>query len=102
MKAAAGTLDAIIDTVSAAHDINTLIALMAPRGRYVMVGLRPNQPVLNHSAMIMKCYNVAGSAIGNHGMTQEMLNFCGEKNITADVEVRLLPYVHAVDVGLVP
>eukprot|EP00878_Enallax_costatus_P000289 GHUV01000361.1.p1 GENE.GHUV01000361.1~~GHUV01000361.1.p1 ORF type:complete len:432 (+),score=134.66 GHUV01000361.1:106-1401(+) len=94
MKAAAGTLDAIIDTVSAEHDINTLIALMAPRGRYVMVGLPPNKPVLNHSAMIMKCYNVAGSAIGNHDMTQEMLDFCGEKNITADVEVIDMDYVN--------
>lgn len=94
MKAAAGTLDAIIDTVSAEHDINTLIALMAPRGKYVMVGLPPNKPVLNHSAMIMRCYSVAGSAIGTHNMTQEMLNFCGERNITADVEVIDMDYVN--------
>jgi cinnamyl-alcohol dehydrogenase len=94
MKAAAGTLDAVIDTVSAAHDINTLLALMAPRGKYVMVGLPPNQPVLNHTAMVMNCFTVAGSAIGNHKMTQEMLDFCGEKNITADVEVIDMDYVN--------
>lgn len=82
-----GTLDGIIDTVSAEHDLNAVLALLAPRGQYVMVGLPPNKPTINHVAIVQKCLSMSGSAVGNAGMTQDMLNFCGEKGITADVEV---------------
>ena len=88
MKAAAGTLDAIIDTVSAEHDINALLTLLSPGGKYVMVGLPPDAPKLNNSLIIMKCLTIAGSLVGNHDMTQDMLEFCGKNNITSDVEVR--------------
>jgi D-arabinose 1-dehydrogenase-like Zn-dependent alcohol dehydrogenase len=93
--AAAGTLTGIIDTVSAKHDVNALLALLAPRGRMVVVGLPPDMPTINHFAVVQKNLVYSGSTIGNLGMTQEMLNFCGEKNITADVEVGcdLLPYI---------
>lgn len=83
----AGTLDGIIDTVSAEHDLNAVLALLAPRGQYVMVGLPPNKPTINHVAIVQKCLTMSGSAVGNAAMTQDMLNFCGEKGITADVEV---------------
>jgi D-arabinose 1-dehydrogenase-like Zn-dependent alcohol dehydrogenase len=46
--AAAGTLNGIIDTVSAKHDVNALLALLAPRGRMVVVGLPPDMPTINH------------------------------------------------------
>jgi D-arabinose 1-dehydrogenase-like Zn-dependent alcohol dehydrogenase len=85
--AAAGTLNGIIDTVSAKHDVNALLALLAPRGRMVVVGLPPDMPTINHFAVVQKNLVYSGSTIGNLGMTQEMLHFCGEKNITADVEV---------------
>jgi D-arabinose 1-dehydrogenase-like Zn-dependent alcohol dehydrogenase len=52
--ASTGTLDAIIDTVSAQHDVNALLALLAPRGKLVMVGLPPAQPTVNHFSMVMK------------------------------------------------
>jgi uncharacterized zinc-type alcohol dehydrogenase-like protein len=84
---AAGALDAIIDTVSADHDINAVMALLAPRGRYVMVGLPPKKPTLNHVSVVSNNLTFSGSTIGNAKMEQEMLDFCGEKNITADVEV---------------
>jgi cinnamyl-alcohol dehydrogenase len=54
MHAFAGTLDGIIDTVSAKHDLTALTALLAPRGRLVMVGLPPEQPTLNHFDMIIR------------------------------------------------
>lgn len=88
MPCPAGSLDAIIDTVSADHDINAVLALLAPRGCYVMVGLPSKQPTLNHFGIVQKNLVFSGSTIGNTGMEQEMLNFCGEKGITADVEVR--------------
>lgn len=50
----AGTLDAIIDTVSAQHDLNALLALLAPRGKLVMVGLPPAKPEVDHFSMVLK------------------------------------------------
>lgn len=88
MKAAAGTLDGVIDTVSAAHDQNAILQLLAPTGKYVMCGLPPDAPKLNNSLIIMKCLTIAGSLTGTRNMTQEMLDFCGKHNITSDVEVR--------------
>jgi hypothetical protein len=73
--------------VSAEHDINAVLGLLAPRGRYVMVGLPGKKPTLNHFAVVNRCWVFSGSTIGNTGMAQDMLNFCGEKGITAEVEV---------------
>ncbi|KAF8061379.1 ADH9 [Scenedesmus sp. PABB004] len=95
MKAAAGTLDGIIDTVSAKHDVAALMELLAPRGKLVIVGLPPEQPTINHFSLVMRNLTVAGSVIGNLVMTQEMLDFCGKHNITADVEVIDMDYVNA-------
>jgi hypothetical protein len=53
----------------------------------VVVGLPPDMPTINHFAVVQKNLVYSGSTIGTLGVTQEMLNFCGEKNITADVEV---------------
>jgi uncharacterized zinc-type alcohol dehydrogenase-like protein len=83
-----GTLNGIIDTVSAKHDVNALLSLLAPRGHMVVVGLPPDMPTINHFAVVQRNLVYSGNSIGNRAMTQEMLNFCGEKNITADVEVR--------------
>jgi uncharacterized zinc-type alcohol dehydrogenase-like protein len=63
------------------------MALLRPRGRYVMLGVPPAQPTINHTGVIFKCLVLTGSLVGNLAMTQEMLDFCGEKNITSDVEV---------------
>jgi D-arabinose 1-dehydrogenase-like Zn-dependent alcohol dehydrogenase len=90
-----GTLNGIIDTVSAKHDVNALLSLLAPRGSMVVVGLPPDMPTINHFAVVQRNLVYSGSTIGNLGMTQEMLNFCGEKNITAQVEVRALMLVAA-------
>jgi D-arabinose 1-dehydrogenase-like Zn-dependent alcohol dehydrogenase len=94
MKKFAGTLDAIIDTVSAKHDLNALLALLAPRGKLVMVGLPPSKPEVDHFSMVLKNLTFAGSVIGNLKMTQEMLNFCGQHGIHAEVEVIDIDYVN--------
>ncbi len=54
-----------------------------------MVGLPSKQPTINHFPVVQKNLVFSGSTIGNTGMEQEMLNFCGEKDITADVEVSM-------------
>jgi alcohol dehydrogenase (NADP+) len=53
----------------------------------VLVGL-PDQPYEFHpGAIIFKRKQLAGSLIGGIKETQEMLDFCAEKNITSDVEI---------------
>lgn len=49
-----GTLNGIIDTVSAPHDVSALMELLAPRGKLVMVGLPPEQPKINHFNLVLK------------------------------------------------
>jgi uncharacterized zinc-type alcohol dehydrogenase-like protein len=53
----------------------------------VMVGIPPEDPSLHVSGIIGKRKSIAGSMIGGVKETQEMLDFCAEKNIVSDVEV---------------
>jgi len=87
MKKHAGSFDFIIDTVSADHDINAYINLLGVDGNLTMVGA-PAEPLrVPAFSLIMRRRRLAGSAIGGIAETQEMLDFCGANNITADVEV---------------
>jgi uncharacterized zinc-type alcohol dehydrogenase-like protein len=87
MKKHAGSFDFIIDTVSADHDINAYITLLGVDGNLTLVGA-PSEPLrIPAFSLIMGRHRVAGSAIGGIAETQEMLDFCGAHNITADVEV---------------
>eukprot|EP00727_Mastigamoeba_balamuthi_P010922 m51a1_g6452 putative alcohol dehydrogenase (353) ;mRNA; f:440100-441158 len=87
MKRHACCFDFILDTVSASHDINQLVALLAVDGRLTIVGvlLKP-VPVVTLSLMFAR-RSIGGSMIGGVAETQEMLDFCGEHNITAEVEI---------------
>ena len=83
----AGSFDFILDAVSANHDINTYINLLARDGNLTLVGA-PNKPFeIPAFALIMGRRSVSGSPIGGIAETQKMLDFCGANNITADVEV---------------
>lgn len=87
MKKLTGSFDFILDTVSAEHDINQYLHLLRLDGNLTLVGA-PAQPLaLSSFALIFGRRSVSGSNIGGIPETQEMLNFCGEHNITADVEV---------------
>ncbi|KAL5217518.1 hypothetical protein ABZP36_018202 [Zizania latifolia] len=87
MKAAAGTMDGIIDTVSAAHDLTPLIMLLRTHGKLVPVG-SPGKPVqLALYPLQSGGKSVAGSMIGGMRDTQEMVDFAAEHGIAADVEV---------------
>jgi len=94
MKAAAGTLDGIIDTVSAGHPILPLLELLKPMGQMVVVGA-PSKPMeLPAYAIISGGKRLAGSGVGSVAECQDMLDFAGKHGITADVEVVKMDYVN--------
>ena len=87
MQKHAGSFDFILDTVSADHDINAYINLLARDGNMTLVGA-PEKPLsLSSFGLIMGRRSLSGSPIGGIAETQEMLDFCGKHNITSDVEV---------------
>lgn len=88
MKATANTFDLIIDTVPYVHDVNPYVPTLATSGTIVLVGyLGPLDTPLNTGPLVVTRKAVAGSLIGGIAETQEMLDFCGQHNITSDVEV---------------
>jgi alcohol dehydrogenase (NADP+) len=87
MEKHAGSFDFILDTVSAAHDIDSYLALLARDGTLTLVGAPPKPLPVAAFALIEGRHSLAGSNIGGIAETQEMLDFCGKHNITADVEV---------------
>ena len=87
MQKHAGSLDFILDTVSAEHDINAYLQLLGPDGNLTLVGAPAKPMGVSAFNLIMGRRSLSGSMIGGIAETQEMLDFCGEHNITADVEV---------------
>ena len=87
MEKHTGTFDFILDTVSAQHDINRYLSLLARDGNITLVGAPPEPLDVAAFSLIGGRHSLSGSAIGGIRETQEMLDFCGEHNITADVEV---------------
>ncbi len=87
MQKHAGSFDFILDAVAAEHDINAYIQLLRRDGNITVVGA-PDKPfAVPVFGLIFKRRSLSGSPIGGIPETQEMLEFCGEHNITADVEV---------------
>jgi uncharacterized zinc-type alcohol dehydrogenase-like protein len=87
MQKHAGSFDFILDAVSADHDISAYINLLRRDGNITLVGA-PEKPLpVSAFGLIMGRRSLSGSPIGGIAETQEMLDFCGQHNITADVEV---------------
>jgi len=87
MQQHAGTFDFILDTVSADHDVNAYINMLGLDANITLVGA-PEKPFpVSAFALLFGRKSVSGSLIGGIAETQKMLDFCGENNITADVEV---------------
>jgi alcohol dehydrogenase (NADP+) len=81
-------LGANVTLIRYVHDLNPYLPALSINGTLVLVGLLGNlEPTLNTVPLIMGRKSVAGSAIGGIAETQELLDFCGEHGITADVEV---------------
>ncbi|KAL5078931.1 hypothetical protein RYX36_007352 [Vicia faba] len=94
MQAAVGTLDGIIDTVSANHPIVPLIGLLKSHGKLVMVGA-PEKPFeLQVFPLLQGRKLVAGSAIGGLKETQEMIDFSAKHNIKPEIEVIPVDYIN--------
>ncbi len=87
MKAHAGSFDLILNTVAASHSLDAYTALLKRDGTLVLVGV-PEHPHPSPSipSLIFKRRAIAGSLIGGIAETREMLDFCAEKGIVADIE----------------
>jgi uncharacterized zinc-type alcohol dehydrogenase-like protein len=88
MAARAKSLDLIVNTVAAPHDLDAYLQLLKRDGTMVLVGApaspHPSPQVFN---LIMKRRAIAGSMIGGIAETQEMLDFCARHGIVADIEM---------------
>ena len=88
MAEQAKSLDLIVNTVAAPHDLDAFLNLLKRDGTMVLVGApstpHPSPQVFN---LIMKRRALAGSMIGGIPETQEMLDFCAEHGIVADIEM---------------
>ena len=87
MNKHAGSFDFILDAVAAPHDINAYINLLARDGNLTMVGAPETPLSVSVFGLLFRRRSFSGSIIGGIAETQEMLDFCGKHNITADVEV---------------
>nr|WP_276612196.1 zinc-binding dehydrogenase [Kineococcus vitellinus] len=83
----AGSFDLVVNTVSAAIDLDAHLSLLAVDGTLVNVGAPEDPLSLNVFSLIGGRRSFAGSMIGGIAQTQEMLDFCAEHGIGADVEV---------------
>jgi uncharacterized zinc-type alcohol dehydrogenase-like protein len=87
MQKHAGSFDFILDAVSAEHDVNAYLNLVKRNGTMVLVGA-PEKPLpVGAFSLLLNRRRLAGSGIGGLRETQEMLDFCGDKGITADIEM---------------
>lgn len=86
MKAAAGRFDLILDTVSAVHDLNSALNLLRTDGTLVLVGVPEEALPVQPFAIIGRRRRLAGSLIGGIAETQEMLDFCAQHGVLADIE----------------
>jgi alcohol dehydrogenase (NADP+) len=88
MAAHAGSFDFILNTVAVSHDLDAFTALLKRDGTLTLVGVPEHaHPSPNVGALIFGRRAIAGSLIGSIAETQEMLDFCAEKGIVADIEM---------------
>ena len=93
-KTHAKSFDVILNTVSAEIDIDKYISLLKLNGTLVVIGLPGKPYAVNVGTLLNGRRGIAGSMIGGIPELQEMLNFCGEKNIVSDVEVIKADYIN--------
>ena len=87
MQQHAGTLNFILDTIAADHDINAYINMLGRDGDITLVGAPEKPLAVSAFSLLMGRRSLSGSVIGGIAETQEMLDFCAEHNIISDVEV---------------
>jgi len=82
-----GSFDFILDTVSAEHNVNAYLDLLKLNGTMTLVGASPTPLPLAVGSLLFRRRQLAGSIIGGLRETQEMLDFCAENGIAADIEM---------------
>ncbi len=88
MKAHANSFDFILNTVAASHNLDAYTSLLKRDGTMVLVGVPEHaHPSPNIGVLIFGRRSIAGSLIGGIAETQEMLDFCAEHGIVADIEM---------------
>jgi alcohol dehydrogenase (NADP+) len=87
MKQHLNSFHFILDTVSAQHDINDYFRLLKRDGNLTQVGVPADPLSVDVGSLIFGRRSFSGSLIGGIKETQEMLDFCGKHNITADIEL---------------
>eukprot|EP00088_Acartia_fossae_P005372 TRINITY_DN1236_c0_g1_i1.p1 TRINITY_DN1236_c0_g1~~TRINITY_DN1236_c0_g1_i1.p1 ORF type:complete len:377 (-),score=117.63 TRINITY_DN1236_c0_g1_i1:39-1118(-) len=87
MKTAEGSLDLILNTVSASHQLAHYLPLLRKDGTLVQLGLVLTDHQVQQFPLMMKRISVAGSLIGGLPETQECMDFCAEHNIIPETKV---------------
>jgi len=87
LDALANRFDLILDTVSAPHDLNAYLSLLRRDGALVLVGAPPEPMNVEPFSLILKRRTLVGSVIGGIGETQEMFDYCADRNIVSDVQI---------------
>jgi uncharacterized zinc-type alcohol dehydrogenase-like protein len=88
MRAHAASFDLILDTVAASHDLDAYTSLLGRDGTLVLVGVPEHpHPTPHIGTLIYQRRSIAGSLIGGIPETQEMLDFCAQHGIVADIEM---------------
>ena len=90
----ANSFDIIISTVGVAMDFTPYLAMLKKDATMVLVGAPEGNSQMNSFGLIVNRKSIAGSMIGSIAETQEMLDFCGEKNIVSDIEVIKADYIN--------
>lgn len=88
MSNAADRFDFLLDTVPVQHDLNPYLQTLKYDGVHILVGLiEPIEPTIHSAHLVMKRRSIVGSLIGGIEEMQELFHFCGEHNITCDIEM---------------
>ena len=87
MKAASKSLDLILNTVSAPHQVSTYFGLMRRDATIVQLGLVVEPHAVPQMPLLFNRIRVSGSMIGGMPDTQEVIDFCAEHDIKPEVEL---------------
>ena len=94
VKALSGYFDFILDTVSAPHDFNMYLEMLNTDGVMTGVGLPPAPAQIQIGSLMGGRRSLAASGIGGTTETQEMLDYCGEHDISAEIELIDIAYIN--------
>jgi uncharacterized zinc-type alcohol dehydrogenase-like protein len=87
MKKHSSYFDVLLNTVSANHDYSPYLKLLDLNGTMLIVGIPAQAPVVRPFDILTNRRSITGSSIGGIKETQEMLDYCAEKNIVSDIEL---------------